>query len=143
MQRRPFLFNALTLPTVWSTRLGTGLALGAAAPLAQAQPAAGAARTAPTQAPTPAFRAPPAAVWQSLEDSVRGRLGVAVLAPSSGAVWGYRLDEAFPMCSCFKWLLATRVLQQVDAGQERIAAELLAADIFCGHAKIIVRPIYW
>lgn len=124
MQRRPFLFNALTLPTVWSTRLGTGLALGAAAPLAQAQPAARAARTAPTQAPAPAFRAPPAAVWQSLEDSVRGRLGVAVLAPSLGTVWGHRLDEAFPMCSCFKWLLATRVLQRVDAGQERLDRRL-------------------
>ncbi len=28
----------------------------------------------------------------------------------------------------------------VDAGQERIAAELLAADIFCGHAKV---PVPW
>ena len=29
----------------------------------------------------------------------------------------------------------------VDAGQERIAAEILAADIFCGHAK--VHPVPW
>jgi D-3-phosphoglycerate dehydrogenase len=28
----------------------------------------------------------------------------------------------------------------VDAGQERIAAELLAADVFCGHAKV---PVPW
>src|SRR5262245_5973371 len=28
----------------------------------------------------------------------------------------------------------------VDAGQERIAAELLEADIFCGHAKV---PVPW
>lgn len=28
----------------------------------------------------------------------------------------------------------------VDAGQERIAAELIAADIFCGHAKV---PVPW
>lgn len=28
----------------------------------------------------------------------------------------------------------------IDAGQERIAAELLAADIFCGHAKV---PVDW
>ena len=28
----------------------------------------------------------------------------------------------------------------VDAGQERIAEELLAADIFCGHAKV---PVDW
>ena len=28
----------------------------------------------------------------------------------------------------------------IDAGQERIAAELLAADIFCGHAKV---PVPW
>jgi len=29
----------------------------------------------------------------------------------------------------------------VDAGQERIAAEILEADVFCGHAK--VHPIPW
>ena len=28
----------------------------------------------------------------------------------------------------------------VDAGQERIAEEILAADIFCGHAKV---PVDW
>src|SRR5436305_10689918 len=28
----------------------------------------------------------------------------------------------------------------IDAGQERIAAELLTADIFCGHAKV---PVPW
>src|SRR5438874_6003209 len=28
----------------------------------------------------------------------------------------------------------------VDAGQERIATEILAADIFCGHAKV---PVPW
>lgn len=28
----------------------------------------------------------------------------------------------------------------VDAGQERVAAELMAADVFCGHAK---RPVDW
>ncbi len=28
----------------------------------------------------------------------------------------------------------------VDAGQERIAAEIFAADVFCGHAKV---PIDW
>ena len=31
-------------------------------------------------------------------------------------------------------------LEVVDAGQERIAIELLAADVFCGHAKV---PVPW
>jgi phosphoglycerate dehydrogenase-like enzyme len=31
-------------------------------------------------------------------------------------------------------------LEVVDAGQERIATELLAADVFCGHAKV---PVPW
>ncbi|MEX2026302.1 MAG: D-2-hydroxyacid dehydrogenase [Pirellulaceae bacterium] len=33
-----------------------------------------------------------------------------------------------------------RGTEVVDAGQERIAAELLSADIFCGHAKV---PVPW
>lgn len=130
MQRRFLLLNALALPGALPPGLGWGLALGAATPLAQAQgPAGAAAGTRPAASgpnPTPASGAgaPSAAVWRALEASVQGRLGVAVLAPSRGVVWGYRLDEAFPMCSCFKWLLATRVLQRVDAGQERLDRRL-------------------
>ncbi len=35
---------------------------------------------------------------------------------------------------------AAREAEIVDAGQERVAAELFAADIFCGHAKV---PVDW
>jgi phosphoglycerate dehydrogenase-like enzyme len=33
-----------------------------------------------------------------------------------------------------------RGTQVIDAGQERVAAELLSADVFCGHAKV---PVPW
>ena len=58
--------------------------------------------------------------WASIETDVGGRLGIAVLDTGSGRVDGHRLDERFPMCSTFKWLAASLVLQRVDAGLERL-----------------------
>lgn len=58
--------------------------------------------------------------WHAIESAVGGRLGVAVLDTATGRTAGYRLDECFPMCSTFKWLLASLVLQRVDAGHERL-----------------------
>lgn len=60
------------------------------------------------------------AAWQAIESAVEGRLGVAVLDTSTGRTAGYRLDERFPMCSTFKWLAASLVLQRVDAGREQL-----------------------
>ncbi len=57
--------------------------------------------------------------WAEIERSVQGRLGVAVLDTGSGRLTGHRLDERFPMCSTFKWLLAAAVLQRVDRGDEQ------------------------
>ncbi len=60
-----------------------------------------------------------AAEWlTALERTARGRLGVAVLDPKSGATLLHRADERFPMCSTFKLLAAAAVLKRVDAGQE-------------------------
>lgn len=59
--------------------------------------------------------------WQQLEQGVHGRLGVAVLDTATGATWGHRQDERFPMCSTFKWLAASLVLSRVDAGQEQLS----------------------
>jgi len=55
-----------------------------------------------------------------LEQINGGRLGVAVLDTATGAHSGYRTDERFPMCSTFKFLLASAVLQRVDRHQETL-----------------------
>ncbi|MFZ1181524.1 MAG: class A beta-lactamase [Herbaspirillum sp.] len=54
-----------------------------------------------------------------LEAGVNGRLGVEILDTGSGRRWGYRADERFPMCSTFKFLAVSAVLQRVDAGAEQ------------------------
>jgi beta-lactamase class A len=58
--------------------------------------------------------------WRAIEKNSQGRLGVAVLDTATGRTEGHRLDERFPMCSTFKWLLASAVLQRVADGQERL-----------------------
>ncbi len=55
-----------------------------------------------------------------LERGNGGRLGVAVLNTQSGKRTGYRADERFAMCSTFKFLLVTAVLQRVDQHQEKL-----------------------
>jgi beta-lactamase class A len=55
-----------------------------------------------------------------IEREVGGRLGVAVLAPDGAWGGGLRADEAFPMCSVFKLLLAAQVLARAERGDERL-----------------------
>jgi beta-lactamase class A len=55
-----------------------------------------------------------------LEQVNGGRLGVAVIDTATGEHAGYRGRERFPMCSTFKFLLTSAVLQKVDHGQERL-----------------------
>lgn len=55
-----------------------------------------------------------------IERASGGRLGVAVLDTETGARFGYRADERFPMCSTFKVLLVGAVLKRVDEGQEHL-----------------------
>lgn len=69
-------------------------------------------------APRP-FGSLPAAFAQ-LEKTNGGRLGVAVLDTETGERAGLRGDERFPMCSTFKFLLASAVLQRVDRHQETL-----------------------
>lgn len=59
-----------------------------------------------------------------LERTNGGRLGVAVLDTATGERSGHRADERFPMCSTFKFLLATAVLERVDRHQETLDREL-------------------
>jgi beta-lactamase class A len=60
------------------------------------------------------------ATFAQLEQTNRGRLGVAVLDTATGERSDYRADERFPMCSTFKFLLASAVLQRVDRHQETL-----------------------
>jgi beta-lactamase class A len=65
------------------------------------------------------FAALPAAFAQ-MEKSSGGRLGVAVFDTATGEHAAYRADERFPMCSSFKFLLASAVLQRVDGHHESL-----------------------
>src|SRR5262245_38723013 len=56
----------------------------------------------------------------ALQARSRGRLGCAVLDLSTGNRRGQRLDERFPMCSTFKFLLAACVLKRVEDKKEQL-----------------------
>jgi beta-lactamase class A len=60
------------------------------------------------------------AAFALLEETNGGRLGVAVLDTATGERSGYRADERFPMCSTFKFLLASAVLHRVDVHKETL-----------------------
>jgi beta-lactamase class A len=61
-----------------------------------------------------------AAAFAQLEGTNGGRLGVTVLDSVTGERSDYRGDERFPMCSTFKFLLVSAVLQRVDGHQETL-----------------------
>jgi beta-lactamase class A len=84
---------------------------GAALASALAVPAL--ARVASATTPAPAT----AADFAALETESRGRLGVCLWHPASGARYGHRMDERFPMCSTFKFLLSAAVLHHADQGK--------------------------
>jgi beta-lactamase class A len=60
-----------------------------------------------------------AAIGQIELDS-GGRLGVAILDTASGARFGYKDADRFPMASTFKFLVAAFVLSRVDQGKEQL-----------------------
>lgn len=66
----------------------------------------------------------------ALEASTGGRLGVAI-RQGSGPVFGWRLNEAFPMCSTSKLLIAGAILARIDGGKERLdrAVAVTQADL--------------
>jgi len=55
-----------------------------------------------------------------LERANGGRLGVVVLDTATGDRCGIHADERFAMCSTFKFLLVSAVLQRVDLHQEKV-----------------------
>lgn len=58
--------------------------------------------------------------FADLERKNGGRLGVMVLDTATGKRSGHRENERFPMCSTFKFLLASAVLRRVDRHEEKL-----------------------
>jgi beta-lactamase class A len=61
------------------------------------------------------------AAFAQLERANGGRLGVTLLDTATGEHGAYRADERFPMCSTFKFLLASAVLHRADRYQEALS----------------------
>ncbi|MAS41181.1 MAG: class A beta-lactamase [Porticoccaceae bacterium] len=55
-----------------------------------------------------------------IEASVKGHLGVGILDTKTGAFYGRRVNERFPLCSTFKFLAAAMILERVDRGVEQL-----------------------
>lgn len=73
----------------------------------------------------PACAAPDfAAAMAKLEKRSGGRLGAAVRDRNTGAIYGYRQNERFAMCSTFKTLAVSAVLAKADAGKEDLNREI-------------------
>lgn len=58
------------------------------------------------------------AALSAIEKSVNGRLGVAVLDLGTGLHAGHRMNERFPICSTFKFMLAADLLARIDRHEE-------------------------
>jgi beta-lactamase class A len=71
-------------------------------------------------APVPAFASEASKKFAELEARHGGRLGVSVLDMETNQGYGNRADEPFPMCSTFKTLAVSAVLQRVDRGKDRL-----------------------
>ena len=67
---------------------------------------------------------PVSAECAAIEARVGGRLGVAILDTASGRQTGWRMHERFPMCSTFKFLLASAVLARKDQGKEDLGRKI-------------------
>lgn len=62
--------------------------------------------------------------FESLEENLGGRLGIASLDTGTGRRFGHRGDQRFPLCSTFKLLLAVAVLKRVDAGELKLFRQI-------------------
>ncbi len=56
----------------------------------------------------------------AIEQSLQGRLGVAIINTGSGRRWQHRADELFPLCSTFKVLAAAAILREVNRGTDSL-----------------------
>lgn len=56
----------------------------------------------------------------ALENNSGGRLGVSVISANGSALYAYRENEKFAMCSTFKALLGAAILSKVDSSLESL-----------------------
>jgi beta-lactamase class A len=124
MQRRQFS------GALGALALGTGLS-------AYAQKSLGTSNTSAKTTPAAISRR-----LAAIEGDSGGRLGVSLLDTGSGATYGYRAGERFPMCSTFKLLAAALVLHRVDAGQEQLQRRIpIAAGDILPHSPTTLRHV--
>lgn len=91
--------------------------------------------------PSPALTLPRER-FAELERDSGGRLGVAVLDGASGAFFGWREDERFPMCSTFKFLLTGAVLAGVDRGEWDLERRIpIRRDDLIAHSPVTERHV--
>jgi beta-lactamase class A len=62
--------------------------------------------------------------FTTIETRSRGKLGCAVLDLATKQRTGQRMDERFPMCSTFKFLVTALVLKRVEDNQEQLARRI-------------------
>lgn len=96
-------------------------------------------------AKTPPMAAGPkaqAADFAALEKASGGRLGVTLLDTATGKRVGHRQDERFPMCSTFKFVLASTVLHHADRGTLSLDRRLpVRAQDMLSHAPVTRRHV--
>ena len=62
---------------------------------------------------------------------------MSVIDTASGAQKGYRADEAFALCSTFKFVLAAAILQRFDAGSIRLDTPIkIQKDDIVGYSPV-------
>ncbi|WP_447896468.1 CESS family extended-spectrum class A beta-lactamase [Stenotrophomonas acidaminiphila] len=89
-----------------------------------------------------AVSAPAAAGFAALEAESGGRLGVCLWHPASGARFGQRMDERFPMCSTFKFLLAAAVLERAGRGALSLDQRVpVRAEDLLAHSPVTARHV--
>lgn len=91
----------------------SGLALAACAPQAPADPR----RSYVPPPDDPRFAA--------IEQRIGGRVGVAAWNTGTDQWLGHRRNEAFAMCSTFKWLLAAQMLELAEHQPDLLASRVL------------------
>lgn len=69
----------------------------------------------------------PRSPFAKLEALHGGRLGVFAIDGATGRRIAHRAEERFPMCSTFKVLAVSAVLQRIDAGSERLERRIAYA----------------
>lgn len=78
----------------------------------------------------------PASRLGRLEQENNGQIGVFAFETGARQLLAHRADERFAMCSTFKWLLGALILQEVDAGENRLGRRVIITGARLTGAKL-------